>query len=161
VYGRALAPLNDERALALWLERVRDAMLRRMDAGWRRWGHVVVLALVLPLALSSALPMFARALGGPLPHVCHCEIRGGHSTCGCPICNPDRDDLRLSDASIRGKCGDDDLAFGGALGSAVLPAAGFTVLPPDVRRDPRPTGAPYLPVVFLVPPTPPPRFALS
>src|SRR5580704_12802683 len=78
----------------------RDAMLRHMGAVWReirRWRHVLVLALVLPLALSSALPMFARALGGPAVHVCHCAVSGGHSTCGCPICNPDRDDLQLGE----------------------------------------------------------------
>jgi hypothetical protein len=101
--------------------------------------------------------MFARALGGPTVHVCQCEIRGGHSTCGCPICNPDRDDLRLSEASIRGKCGDDDLAFGAALGSAVAPPAGFIVLPPDVNGALEPVRSPHLPSVFLTPPTPPPR----
>jgi len=131
-----------------------------MSAAWKRWGHLFVLALVLPLALSSALPTFARVLGGPTAHVCQCAIRGGHSTCGCPICNPDRDDLRLSEASIRGKCGDDDLAFGAALGSAVTPPPGFIVLPPDVTRAARPTTSLRLERVFLTPPTPPPRFSL-
>jgi hypothetical protein len=145
----------------LWLAGDRNAKLRRMRVVWRRWGHIFVLALVLPLALSSALPTFARVLGGPLTHVCHCEIRGGHSTCGCPICNPDRDDLKLTDASIRGKCGDDDVAFGAALGSAILPAPAITVLPPDMTRDARPTGGPDLAPVSVSPPTPPPRFALS
>jgi hypothetical protein len=131
-----------------------------MRGVWKRWGHVFVLALLLPLALSSALPMFARVLGGPAVHVCKCEIRGGHSTCGCPICNPDRDDLRLSESSIRGKCGDDDLTFGAALGSAVAPPAGVTVLPPDVTGVLRPVLPPRLAAVFLTPPTPPPRAAL-
>jgi hypothetical protein len=128
---------------------------------WRSWAHVFVLALVLPLALSSALPMFARALGGPVVHVCKCEIRGGHSTCGCPICNPDRDDLRLSEASIRGQCGDEDLAFGAALGSAVAPPAGFVVLPPELAGALGPAPAPRIPGVFLPPPTPPPRLATA
>jgi hypothetical protein len=132
-----------------------------MGAVLRRWGHLLVLALVLPLALSSALPIFARAAGGPTPHVCQCAIRGGHSTCGCPVCNPDRDDLRLSEASIRGKCGDDDAVFGAALGSAVAAPAGFTVIPPNVTRVAPPSLWPRLATVFRTPPTPPPRSALS
>ncbi len=130
-------------------------------AMWMRRVHVFVLMLALPLALSSALPTFAYALGGPATHVCKCEIRGGHSTCGCPICNPDRDDLRLSEASIRGKCGDEDLAFGAALGSAVAPPAGFVVLPPDMSGALEPALAPRLPSLFLTPPTPPPRRSLA
>ncbi len=126
---------------------------------WTRWGHVLVLVLALPLAFSSALPIFARVLGGPVPHVCHCDVRGGHSTCGCPICNPDRDDLKLNEVSLRGKCGDDDLAFGAALGVAVLPPPGVTVLPPDTTGKPPPAVPARLPLVFLTPPTPPPRFA--
>jgi hypothetical protein len=131
-----------------------------MRAVWKRWGHVFVLALVLPLALSSALPIFARVLGGPQVHVCHCAMHGGESTCGCPICNPDRDDLQLSEESIRGKCGDDDLAFGAALGTAVAPPAGFTIIPPDITGETPSAVSPRLPLVFLTPPTPPPRFAL-
>ena len=125
------------------------------------WRHLFVLALVLPLAFSSALPVFARALGGPVVHVCHCELRGGHSTCGCPICNPDRDDLRLSEASLRGKCGDDDVTFGAALGSAILAPASAVVLPPDVAELPAPGGVVRVEGVFLTPPTPPPRRAFS
>jgi hypothetical protein len=132
-----------------------------MGAACRRWGHILVLALVLPLALSSALPMFARAFSGPAVHVCHCDIRGGHSTCACPVCNPDRDDLTLSEASLRGKCGDDDLAFGASLGSAVAPPPGVVVVPPDLTGEQAPGIPPRLALVFLTPPTPPPRFALS
>jgi hypothetical protein len=136
-------------------------MLRGMGAGFRRWGHLLVLALVLPLAFSSALPIFARVLGGPVPHICQCATHGGHSTCGCPICNPDRDDLRLNEVSLRGKCGDDDVAFGASLGSAVAPPAGVTILPADVAVAPSPSVANHLTPVFLTPPTPPPRSALS
>ena len=105
--------------------------------------------------------MFARVFGGPTAHVCHCDIRSGHSTCACPICNPDRDDLRLSEASLRGECGDDDLAFGATLGFAVAPPPGVVVVPPDPTGEEAPgTPAPRA-LVFLTPPTPPPRFALS
>jgi hypothetical protein len=127
---------------------------------YRRMVHVFVLALVLPLCLSSALPIFARALGGPVVHVCHCAAHGGPASCGCPICNPDRDDLAFSEESIRGKCGDDDLAFGAALGSAVAPPPGFVVLTPDLVAATHPSPVPDLPSVLLAPPTPPPRFAL-
>jgi hypothetical protein len=137
------------------------ARARGNRSGWRRWAHLFVLALVLPLALSSALPTFARVLGGPTAHVCRCEIRGGHSTCACPICNPDRDDLRLNEASLRGKCGDDDLAFGAVLGSAIAPPPGVTIIPPDLAGETPPVVSPRLALVFLKPPTPPPRSALS
>jgi hypothetical protein len=135
--------------------------MRAVRKRWKRWGHLLVLALLLPLALSSALPTFARVLGGPAPHVCHCEIRGGHSTCACPICNPDRDDLKLSEASIRGQCGDEDLAFGAALGAAVPPPSGFAIAPPDLTGEAVPNVVPPLPLVSLTPPTPPPRLAVS
>ena len=119
----------------------------------------MVLALILPLALSSALPIFARVAGGPVPHVCHCDVRAGHSTCACSICNPDRDDLKLTQASLRGKCGDDDSVFGATLGAAVAPPPGVTVIPPDVTREASPAISLRLALVFLPPPTPPPRFA--
>jgi hypothetical protein len=132
-----------------------------MVAMCRRWGHLLVLALVLPIALSSALPVYARIAGGPTPHVCHCEVRGGHSMCGCPICNPDRDDLQINEVSLRGKCGDDDEVFGAVLGSAVAPPPGVTIVPPDLAGETAPAVSPRLELVFLTPPTPPPRFALS
>ena len=128
-----------------------------MRAVWRRWGHVFVLALVLPLALSSALPALARILGGPMAHVCHCDVRGGHSTCACPVCNPDRDDLRLSEASLRGKCGDDDPVAGASLGAAVPLPPGVTIVPADLSGEAMPDVPGRRALVFLTPPTPPPR----
>jgi hypothetical protein len=130
-----------------------------MGRVWKRLLHVLVLALVLPLCLSSALPIFARALGGPAVHVCHCAAHGGPASCGCPICNPDRDDLAFSEESLRGKCGDDDLAFGAALGSAVAPPAGVTVVAPDLFAQTAPSVSDRFRSVFLTPPTPPPRSA--
>jgi hypothetical protein len=93
--------------------------------------------------------------------VCQCALHGGHSTCGCPVCNPDRDDLALNEASIRGKCGDDDRSFGASLGSAVAAPPGVTVVPPDVSVSADPSAPLRLAQVFLTPPTPPPRSALS
>jgi hypothetical protein len=119
----------------------------------------LVLALVLPLALSSALPIYARIVGGPMPHVCHCAAHGGHSMCACPVCNPDREDLQLGELSLRGKCGDDDVSFGAALGSALIAPATGTVLAADLVGEAAPAATPTLPPVFLAPPTPPPRSA--
>jgi len=133
-----------------------------MAAARMKWGHALVFALVLPLALSSALPTFARMVGGPTPHVCHCQMSGGHAAMSdCPICNPDRDDLWLTEAALRGTCGDEDVVFGAALGFAVPASPGVSVVPPDVTRDARPGVPLRIPAVFVTPPTPPPRFALS
>jgi hypothetical protein len=93
--------------------------------------------------------------------VCQCALHGGPSTCGCPLCNPDREDLALNEASIRGKCGDDDLSFGASLGSAIAAPPGVTVIPPDVTVSAAPRAPLRLALVFLTPPTPPPRSALS
>jgi hypothetical protein len=132
-----------------------------MGRAWRRFMHGLVLVLVLPLALSSALPVLARVCGGPAVHVCHCEARGGVDTCACPICNPDRDDLAYSEESIRGECGDRDRVFGAALGAAVAPPAGFAILPPElVAALPSPR-MPRLPSLHHAPPTPPPRLTLA
>jgi hypothetical protein len=121
--------------------------------------RALVFALLLPLAFTGGLPMLARVIGGPLTDVCHCEVRGGHATCACPICHADSDEFRLTDESIRGKCGDDDVAFGGAIGVAVL-APGFVLAPApragaaSVRAPPNLDSA-----VKPEPPTPPPRLA--
>ena len=118
---------------------------------------LLVLLLALPLGLSSALPMAARAMAGAQAHVCHCAVRGV-STCGCPICNPDLDVDLSSDPVVRGACGDDDEAFGAALGAALPPPAGWTLAPAPVAVavTARATSlAPAAPV--LEPPTPPPR----
>jgi hypothetical protein len=133
-----------------------------MAAGRMKWGHLLVLALILPLALSSALPAFARVIAGPTPHVCHCQMSGGRGAMSdCPICNPDRDDLWLTEAALRGTCGDEDLVFGATLGVAVLAPPGVTILPPEVAREALPDAPLRLAAVFVAPPTPPPRSALS
>jgi len=40
-----------------------------------------------------------------------------------PVCHPDDSELAFSDEAIRGRCGDDDVAFGAALGFAVIAPA--------------------------------------
>jgi hypothetical protein len=121
-----------------------------------------VLALVLPLALSSALPAFARVVAGPTPHVCHCEMSGGHGAMSdCPICNPERKGLWPSEVSLRNRCGDEDVVFGASLGFAVLAPPRVAIPPPAVSRGVRPADPLRLAAIFVTPPTPPPRSVLS
>src|SRR3982750_1842300 len=96
-------------------------MMRSMEGRTIRQAlRALVLLLLLPLAFSSAMPTLARVLHGPLTHVCHCEARGGEAPRPCPICHSDRSEFAFSEEAIRGRCGDDDTAFGGALGLAVI-----------------------------------------
>ncbi len=117
--------------------------------------RTVVLALVLPLASSFALPAWV-ALVAPETHLCHCPK--DHSDCHCAKCHTDDPDLALTLTSISGHCGDEDVLFGASKMIAVLPAP---VLVPvvvvsvaELPSVPPPslTGAPR-----SRPPTPPPR----
>ena len=85
---------------------------------------VLVAVIVLSTARGGFLPAFARLAGGPPVHACHCEVRGGHSTCACPRCNAELRDDADADAygALRTTCGDDaDATLGKAFVSA-LPA---------------------------------------
>lgn len=101
----------------------------------RRWLSAVralVALLAALVAAGAALPVLARLHAGEHAHVCHCDTRGGHAACACPVCFPElQDDDALGHASVSGKCGDDDagwrtLATPGVLAAAyvVAPAAG-------------------------------------
>jgi hypothetical protein len=89
--------------------------------------RVLVFALFLPLTSSGALPFWAQLAGVEGPHVCHCSL--DHHDCVCPRCDTDPDAATyLSSESLKGRCGDDELAFGGkaitvVLGSAVAVVA--------------------------------------
>jgi hypothetical protein len=128
---------------------------------WNRWSTalraVLFAFLLLPLSLASAFPAFARWAAGPAVHVCHCEVRGGHSTCACPICHADTPEFRLSEKSFRGICGDEDPVFAAAHGVAVLPSTLALVLPAFDRAPARRDASPPLDSIDLPPPTPPPR----
>lgn len=130
-----------------------------MGAKNRSWAHLLVFALVLPMAFSSALPVFARAVAGPIVHLCQCGMTPGH--CGCPLCDPGGEDPVFNELAHCGKCGDADAILGAALGSAVLPSSAVAVLPPGLVGYAPPAISQRLASVFLVPSTPPPRFALS
>lgn len=134
-------------------------MLLPARALWLAITRGILVALVLPLAFSSALPTYARLVTGHAAHVCQCERRAGHATCACPICHPDRDDLRLSEESIRGRCGDDDVVSGAALDVAIPPAF-FAFFAPVSLRTSAPSPDDGRPLqIFVAPPTPPPRAA--
>jgi hypothetical protein len=122
--------------------------------------HLLVLALVLPLALSSALPVFARVLNGLSIQQCPCHARGGKSDCACPVCSHHGSD-RLGKGPGLSKCGDEDRVFGASLGPATLATPVTIILPPQEVREAPPPGPARIASVFLTPPTPPPRFALS
>ena len=117
--------------------------------------RALVFALVLPLATSGALPLWAQLAGVEAPHVCHCSIE--KHDCVCARCNPDlEEDLLVTSESLTGRCGDDEVAFGGKAICAVLPAG--SILAPIASRTS--IASPVcVPVDDLAraPPTPPPR----
>ena len=88
----------------------------------------LTLLVAMLIAFGSAAPAYARVLFGPADHVCHCEARGGHATCGCPICFPE---LAADDDGVlptaKGRCGDDDAGIRTLAQPAVLPALGTVV----------------------------------
>jgi hypothetical protein len=115
---------------------------------------MLVLALALPLATAGALPLWAQLAGVEGPHVCHCSVE--KHDCVCPKCNTDHDEMRFSAESVKGRCGDDDVGFGGKAIAAVLtpptmmPSLAEHVLVASRSIDPVSTASPS-------PPTPPPR----
>jgi len=122
-----------------------------------RWGLLVralIIVLVASVGAGGTLPWVVRELAGPPAHVCHCST---HFECLCVRCHPDQDELRFSEESIKGQCGDEDTFF---VGKGVrgfvprtvgLPVAGVEVVLPSV----------VLPALvstpMRAPPTPPPR----
>jgi hypothetical protein len=118
--------------------------------------RAVAFALLLPLALSGSLPVFARALGRSTVHVCHCEA--GHAHCRCPVCHPERHESRFGEF-IRGECGHDEPSAG-SLALALPIAASFTVLRPPVSQRDAISIESLSPDVTEPPPTHPPRASL-
>ncbi len=128
---------------------------RRRAGRWFPLLRALIFALVLPLASSGALPFWAQLAGVEGPHVCHCSLE--KHDCVCPRCDTDPDAADyLSSESLKGRCGDDELAFGGKALAAVLVAPVVVTAP---SRDA------FLARELAVehtrpsppPPTPPPR----
>jgi hypothetical protein len=80
-----------------------------------------VLLLVLPIALQRALPSALELVFGAPAHVCHCDARGGHASCACPICHPDDPELKRRVLAIEAPCGDDDNYVAPSLPPAIVP----------------------------------------
>jgi hypothetical protein len=129
----------------------------------QRWAttllRALVFALALPLASSGALPFWVQIAGIEAPHVCHCSV--DKHDCVCARCNPDHEEeLLVTSESLKGRCGDDDVAFGGKALCAVLPPA--SVLAPVAAHTTieRPSIL-LLSELVRPPPTPPPRQSSS
>lgn len=103
---------------------------------------MAVACLSLLVAVGAALPSYARLVGGPAEHVCHCEARGAHAggsiDCACPICFPE---LRSFDDAfapnlLKGSCGDDDPGWKTDAVRAVPPALLVILAAPPARVVP-------------------------
>lgn len=118
---------------------------------WPRLLRALVLAIALPLASAGALPVWAQLVGVEGPHVCHCSTE--QHDCVCPRCHTDPDAaMFLSTESLKGRCGDDEIAFGGKAFIAVL--APMTVLVPVVGE---PLSLPIAIAPASLPKSPPPK----
>lgn len=118
----------------------------------------VLVVLVMSLASGGVLPVWAQLAGIEGPHVCHCST--DHHDCVCAHCGTDHDAKAFrSVAHVKGRCGDDEVAFGGRGFVAIVPQAGVLVVTPTAAHviD---AAAPSLRTrLRRRPPTPPPRLA--
>lgn len=119
--------------------------------------RALVFVLALPLMSAGALPFWAQLAGVEGPHVCHCSVE--KHDCVCPRCNTDHGDA-LGAESLKGRCGDDELAFPGKLLLSVLPAT-FVIAPVAARIASDHDALPPFESLSLRPPTPPPRLLSS
>lgn len=117
--------------------------------------RALALVLLLPMAASGSLPMWARVLT-PSVHVCHCGV---HHECLCVRCDPSRLDLLVSEESIKGQCGDEDDVAGAARMHALVAPAAAELLPASLEGELAPEPAHLHDRVADPPPTPPPRAA--
>jgi hypothetical protein len=124
--------------------------------------RLVVLVALVPVGLSFAMPALARAVAGPPPHVCHCDVRHGHASCACPKCFPDLEEPGFGEDVLRGQCGDVEAAVRDTMAlDAGVPSPAFVLAPAFVgpalrcRAVVLPEGPPS------APPRRPPRSARS
>jgi len=109
----------------------------------RSFKPIFAIVLAVVTAFAGSLPALARLAGGPPPHVCHCEVRGGHAMCQCPRCNPELRDPDDTHADVlRASCGDDEDATLGKTFVAVLGPCVVAPLPRVVTIAPSPLSPP-------------------
>ena len=123
----------------------------------RRLFAFVIGVLLVPLLLASTGPAFARAIAGAAPHVCRCDAR--HTDCVCAICHRDREENRdePSRPTMKGVCGDQDVAYEASHALGVLPPAAGALLPPAEVVFVEPRVSPQHDRVPSAPDSPPPR----
>jgi hypothetical protein len=118
-------------------------------------------ALVAVLvSFGAAMPAYARLVGAPHAHACHCEVGPGgsrHAACACPICFPELNDVDTFGApTVIGRCGADDPGWR-TLSAPAVPTSGSTVLAPLARIE-LPLPPPISPSQWAErPELPPPR----
>lgn len=117
--------------------------------------RLLVLVLSLSIATSGALPLWALLIGVEAAHVCRCSIE--KHDCVCAKCNPDQDEMRVSGESLSGRCGDDDMAFGGKAIAALPSAPMMIVEDPPAPIDVEVQAAEPVVLPPRAPPKPPPR----
>jgi hypothetical protein len=75
---------------------------------WRNIAQLLVLLATFPILFDRAWPAAVALVGGQAPHICHCDVAGGHMSCACPICHPEDEALQKRVLAVQGPCGDDD-----------------------------------------------------
>lgn len=121
----------------------------------RRLLAFVIGVLLVPLLLASAGPAFARAIAGAAPHVCQCDAR--HTDCVCSICHREENRDEPLRPTMKGVCGDQDVAFEASQAVAVLPPGEGAVLAPVEVAFTAPCVPPWRDRLPAAPEFPPPR----
>jgi hypothetical protein len=116
--------------------------------------RALIVVLALSLGSNGALPLWAQLAGIEGIHVCHCAA--AKHDCVCPKCNTDPHDGAVLADVVKGRCGDDEVAYVGKAFQAVLPPSAV-VVPGSERLSM--IFEPLRPFVGFVrvPDTPPPR----
>ena len=83
--------------------------------------RALVIALTVALGSAGTLPLWATLLGVEGPHACHCSR--DHHDCVCARCHTDPDAaMRISSETLKARCGDDEVVYGGHRAIAITPA---------------------------------------
>jgi hypothetical protein len=92
-----------------------------------RFARIFVMMLALPIVFERAWPSVVEYAFGAPAHLCHCDVRGGHATCACPVCHPEDADLKARVLAVQGPCGDEDHFVAPDLPPVTVVCIGFGV----------------------------------